>query len=66
MYITTHEEKDRAVTIRSITNRLLIYWAEKRLLLQDSTINMAEFMHEGILEEEEELQEEVLEFAQHH
>ncbi|CAL2228343.1 unnamed protein product [Prunus armeniaca] len=58
------QEKDRAATIRSITKRLLIYWEEKKLFMQDPAINMAEFTHESTEDqEEEELQEEVLDFA---
>ncbi|CAL2270034.1 unnamed protein product [Prunus armeniaca] len=57
-------EKDRAATIRSITKRLLIYWEERKLSAQNPAINIAEFTHESTEgQEEEELQEEVLDFA---
>ncbi|CAL2259900.1 unnamed protein product [Prunus armeniaca] len=57
-------EKDRAATIRSITKRLLIYWEERKLFMQNPAINMAEFTHESTEDqEEEELQDEVLDFA---
>ncbi|CAL2270703.1 unnamed protein product [Prunus armeniaca] len=64
MFSPNQQEKDRAATIRSITKRLLIYWEERKLFMQDPTINMAEFTHESTKEQEDEsLQEEVLDFA---
>ena len=64
MFSPNQQEKDRAATIRSITKRLLIYWEERKLFMQDPAINMAEFTHESTEDqEEEELQEEVLDFA---
>ncbi|CAL8167809.1 unnamed protein product [Prunus armeniaca] len=63
-HVFRSKEKDRAATIRSITKRLLIYWEERRLFMQNPAINMAEFTHESTEDqEEEELQEEVLDFA---
>ena len=60
MFSPNQQEKDRAATIRSITKRLLIYWEERKLFMQDPAINMAEFTHESTEDqEEEELQEEV-------
>jgi len=47
MFSPNQQEKDRAATIRSITKRLLIYWEERKLIMQNSTINMAEFTHES-------------------
>ncbi|CAL2230055.1 unnamed protein product [Prunus armeniaca] len=64
MFSPNQQEKDRAATIRSITKRLLIYWEERKLFAQNPAINMAEFTHESTeSQEEEELQEEVLDFA---
>ena len=64
MFSPSQLDKDRAATIRSITKRLLIYWGERRLFIQNPAINMAEFTHESTKEQDEEiLQEEVLDFA---
>ncbi|CAL8087192.1 unnamed protein product [Prunus armeniaca] len=63
MFSPNQQEKDRAATIRSIKKRLLIYWEERKLFMQDPAINMAEFTHESIEEQEWSLQEEVLDFA---
>ncbi|VVA38327.1 PREDICTED: LOW QUALITY PROTEIN, partial [Prunus dulcis] len=60
---SNQQEKDRAVTIRSITNRLLVYWEERKFFMHNLAINMAEFMHESVEEHEGNLQEEELEFA---
>ena len=64
MFSPNQQEKDRAATIWSIIKRLLIYWEESKLFMQNPAINMAEFTHESMEEQEEEsLQEEVLDFA---
>ncbi|CAL9005177.1 unnamed protein product, partial [Prunus brigantina] len=63
MFSSNQQERDQAATIRSITNRLLLYWEEMKLFIHSPAINMAEFMHENIEEQERNLQEEELEFA---
>ncbi|CAL8174769.1 unnamed protein product [Prunus armeniaca] len=63
MFSPNQQEKDQAATIRCITKRLLIYWEERKLFMQDPAINMAKFTHESTEEQEESLQEEVLDFA---
>ncbi|CAL2247886.1 unnamed protein product [Prunus armeniaca] len=63
MFSPNQQEKDRAATIRSITKRLLIYWEERKLFIQNPAINMVEFTHESTEDQEEEdLQEEVFDF----
>ncbi|CAL2246975.1 unnamed protein product [Prunus armeniaca] len=63
MFSPNQQENDRAATIRSITKRLLVYWEERKLFMQDLAINIAKFTHESTEEQEESLQEEVLDFA---
>ncbi|CAL2237906.1 unnamed protein product [Prunus armeniaca] len=63
MFSSNQQEKDEATIIRSIINRLLVYWEEMKLSMQNPAINLAEFMHESAEEQEESLQEEELEFA---
>lgn len=64
MFSPNQQEKNRAATIRSITKRLLIYWEEKKLFMQDPAINMSEFTHQSTEDQEKEsLQEEVLDFV---
>ncbi|KAI5335313.1 hypothetical protein L3X38_025446 [Prunus dulcis] len=63
MFSSNQQERDRVTTIRSITNRLLVYWQEIKLSVHSLAMNMAEFMHESIEEQERDLQEEEFEFA---
>ncbi|CAL8152232.1 unnamed protein product [Prunus armeniaca] len=60
---SSQQERDRAATIQSITNRLLVHWEEMRLSMYSPAINMAEFMHESVEEHDGNLQERELEFT---
>lgn len=46
MSSTTYSERDCARLVRELTNRLLKYWSERKIIRTEKATNMAEFLLE--------------------